>query len=303
MIQTAQLIIGHRSLFAAVVPILLLVSLVLQPSLIWQIIALGSFVVLLGLPHGALDHRVATSLWSLSTLRGHTLFFAGYIGLAVAVLTVWIIASNIALAAFLIYSAVHFSDDWRDDLGMWQSFPLGISVIALPSLVFQSDVAELFGFLTSTQVATLFAKIMHDIAIVAIAVSAFCLVLNFRTALWVTLEYSLLVAAALVTPPLIYFVIYFCGLHSPRHFVQTVAQLRLTPMQGLRASLPILTATLVLTTFGAVTLTSFNSTLQTTVLQIVFPGLAALTVPHMLLTAAFRSVRKEALARPCPGET
>ena len=292
MTSTPHLAAQHRILFAAVVPFLLGLLLIFQPPLIWQIIALGPLVALLGLPHGALDHRVASALWPLITLRDHAVFIAGYIGLAIAVAVLWIIAPSIALGAFLIYSALHFSDDWRAEVGLWHSLPLGISVIALPALVFQSDVAVLFGFLIAEPTATLFAALLHKTAIAAIIASVLCLAVNLRAAPWVTVEYASLVATALVTPPLIYFVIYFCLLHSPRHFLLTADQLRLTPLQGLRAAGPIMGATLAMTALGAIVLAVFTPAFESATLQIVFIGLAAVTVPHMLLTAVFRTVHQ-----------
>ena len=292
MNRTPQLVAKHRILFAAIVPFLLGLLLLFQPPLIWQIIALGPLVALLGLPHGALDHRVASALWPLITLRDHAMFIAGYIGLAIAVVVLWIIAPGIALGAFLIYSALHFSDDWRAEVGLWQSLPLGISVIALPALVFQSDVAVLFGFLTAESTATLFAALLHKTAIAAIFVSALCLVVNLRRAPWVTVEYALLVATALITPPLLYFVVYFCLLHSPRHFLLTADHLKLTPLQALRATWPILMSTLAMAALGALVLAVLTPAFEPAILQIVFIGLAALTVPHMLLTAVFRSVHQ-----------
>ena len=292
MNRTPQLVAKHRILFAAIVPFLLGLLLLFQPPLIWQIIALGLLVALLGLPHGTLDHRVASALWPLITLRDHAMFIAGYIGLAIAVVVLWIIAPGIALGAFLIYSALHFSDDWRAEVGLWQSLPLGISVIALPALVFQSDVAVLFGFLTAESTATLFAALLHKTAIAAIFVSALCLVVNLRRAPWVTVEYALLVATALITPPLLYFVVYFCLLHSPRHFLLTADHLKLTPLQALRATWPILMSTLAMAALGALVLAVLTPAFEPATLQIVFIGLAALTVPHMLLTAVFRSVHQ-----------
>ncbi|MGV8952679.1 MAG: Brp/Blh family beta-carotene 15,15'-dioxygenase [Cypionkella sp.] len=292
MNRTPHLVAKHRILFAAVVPFLLGLLLLFQPPLISQIIALGPLVALLGLPHGALDHRVASALWPLITLRDHAVFIAGYIGLAIAVVVLWIIAPGIALGAFLIYSALHFSDDWRAEVGLWQSLPLGISVIALPALVFQSDVTVLFGFLTAEPTATLFAALLHKAAIAAIFVSALCLVVNLRPAPWVAVEYAALVATALITSPLIYFVVYFCLLHSPRHFLLTADQLKLTLLQALRATWPILMSTLAMAAVGALVLAVLTPAFEQATLQIVFIGLAALTVPHMLLTAVFRSVHQ-----------
>ncbi len=152
--------------------------------------------------------------------------------------------------------------------------------------------AVLFGFLIAEPTATLFAALLHKTASAAIIASALCLVVNLRAAPWVAVEYALLVATALVTPPLIYFVIYFCLLHSPRHFLLTADQLSLTPLQGLRAAWPILVATLAITALGAISLAVFTPAFEPATLQIVFIGLAALTVPHMRLTAVFRSVHQ-----------
>ena len=289
MTREPLLIARHRLVFAALVPVLLGLSLALKPPLLWQIAALGPLVAALGLPHGALDHRVASALWPLAKLRDHAIFVGGYLGLTVAVLLLWTLHPSIALAAFLIYSALHFADDWRRELGSWQSLPLGVSVIALPALVFQSDVAMLFGLLTSAPTAIQFADLLHKTAVASIIASAICLAFNFRRAPWVVVEYALLVATAMVTPPLIYFVIYFCGLHSPRHFLMTADQLGLTPAQGLRAASPIMVVTLLLSALGAAAIYTFTPTFEAATLQLVFIGLAAVTVPHMILTAVFRS--------------
>jgi hypothetical protein len=51
-------------------------------------------------------------------------------------------------------------------------------------------------------------------------------------------------------------------------------------------------ATLAITALGAIGLAVFNPAFEPATLQIVFIGLAALTVPHMILSAVFRSVHQ-----------
>ena len=170
MKSVERLFTGHRRIFAALVPILLSLAFLVQPPLIWQIIALGPLVALLGLPHGALDKEVASALFPLVRPFHHIIFVVVYMVLALAVVALWVLQPSMALGAFLIYSALHFADDWRQDLGPWKSLPLGVSVIALPALVFQSDVAMLFGFLSSQPTGVQFAELLHTISIIAMVI-------------------------------------------------------------------------------------------------------------------------------------
>ncbi len=280
----------HRTLFAALVPCLIAIIVAAQPSLTWQIALLAPLVALVGLPHGALDHRVAGALWPLATLRHHALFLAGYLGLSATIVALWILAPGIALAAFLAYSAWHFSDDWRQDIGLIQSLPLGTAVITLPALAWQPQVATLFTYLAPPATAASLAAVLHILAIGAVALAALSLACNARRHPWFIVECTALAAAALLTQPLIYFALYFCGLHSPRHFLLTADQLGLTPAQGLRAALPLTAATLAVVTLAGLALIQTNLSLEGTTLTLIFAGLAALTVPHMLLTERFRAL-------------
>ncbi len=280
----------HRLLFAALVPILVAASAIFAPPLYWQLITLAPLVALLGLPHGALDHRVAGALWPLRSAKAHMSFVSGYLGLSAAVLLAWMLAPGPALAAFLVYSAYHFSDDWRQEIGLLHSLPLGISVIALPALAWQTDVAALFAYLAPTAFAAGLASLLHDLAVASLAAAVFCLALNMRRQPWLAAEFGLLAATGLLVPPLVYFAIYFCGLHSPRHFLMTADQLGLTPVQGLRAALPVTAATLAMAAAGAATLMLAAPSFETVTMLVIFAGLAAVTVPHMLLTERFRAM-------------
>jgi Brp/Blh family beta-carotene 15,15'-monooxygenase len=166
---------------------------------------------------------------------------------------------------------------------------VGMLCRSLASVSFSIRRGGAVWFLTSEPTATLYTDLLHKITIAAIIASAVCLAFNVQRAPWVTVEYALLVATGLVTPPLIYFVIYFCALPSPRHFLLTADQLDLTLLQGLSAAWPILVATLAIT---APLLAVFTPAFEPATLQIVFIGLAALTVSHMILSALIRSAHK-----------
>ena len=84
----------------------------MQPDLAMQALILAPLVAVLGLPHGALDLPIAEALWPLTGWRRKLGFTAAYLGLAGAVIAVWLLAPAASLALFLGYAALHFSGDW-----------------------------------------------------------------------------------------------------------------------------------------------------------------------------------------------
>jgi Brp/Blh family beta-carotene 15,15'-monooxygenase len=99
------------------------------------------------------------------------------------------------------------------------------------------------------------------------------------------MECTAALALGLALPPLWFFTIYFCGLHSPRHLIAHWPQVR--------AQRPRWTAILVLSgyTAGTVVVAVAASVLiesaplngTAPLVRLLFIGLAALTVPHMAL--------------------
>ena len=72
-----------------------------------SLIALA-FVALIGLPHGAFDGAIARHLGYSRTLGGLIKFITVYLGLAAAVVAFWVWQPGLALALFLLISALHF---------------------------------------------------------------------------------------------------------------------------------------------------------------------------------------------------
>ncbi|MFP4125779.1 MAG: Brp/Blh family beta-carotene 15,15'-dioxygenase, partial [Alphaproteobacteria bacterium] len=101
------------------------------------------------------------------------------------------------------------------------------------------------------------------------------------------LELATLAALAAAAPPLVYFIAYFCGLPSPRHFVETLDQLGLGWKRGIEAAWPLTALTLAFAAVAFAVLVVSGVRLETATVEVVFIGLAALAVPHMLLVERF----------------
>jgi Brp/Blh family beta-carotene 15,15'-monooxygenase len=99
------------------------------------------------------------------------------------------------------------------------------------------------------------------------------------------LEFISLFILAYFTSPLLYFTLYFCLLHSPRHLSELfIAAPTLEHSRMLRMMLIYTLATLVL--LGGLGWYWATLPTSTLILRLIFIGLAAVTVPHMLLIGA-----------------
>ncbi len=248
-----------------------------------QLVGLVVLVVVFGLPHGALDNWLARDRGLFSSPLGWLGFNLAYLGLAAAVVAFWWALPGPALAGFLLLSAWHFSGDWRDALPLWARVGAGLALVSLPALFHPEAVSSIFGAL-SGQSGQVLAGSVGAIAYAVLALLVVIIVRAIRDGQWrVVLELSAVGLLAALAPPLVFFALYFCLLHSPRHLGHTLADApRPARPAMLRSAAAYTLATLVLA--GAVAWLLWPVTTgDELVLKLVFIGLAALTVPHMLL--------------------
>lgn len=257
-----------------------------DPTLLAQVLLLAPLVAILGLPHGALDLPIAEALWPLESRGRQAVFAALYLGLAGAVVAVWLLLPGFALLAFLAYSMLHFSEDWAADLPAlrWSG---GLATVGAPALLHHAEVEAIFAMLAPAG-----AALAADAAALAGGVGLALLVLAILTSARArgsaSLELAVLWTSAAVLPPLMYFAVYFCALHSIRHFTTTMHA-----VPNGRRALGVAVLLSVLTTLAALLAWRQGMTgpvADTTEqgIRVIFIGLAALTVPHMILVDRFR---------------
>ena len=105
---------------------------------------------------------------------------------------------------------------------------------------------------------------------------------------WLTgLEVVAVGALSLFAPPLIAFTVFFCAMHSARHILRTTIYAgRSSVLYLLAASAAPMIAVIIAAVFAWRFLG--NTPVDARIIQIVFVGLAALTVPHMALVEQVR---------------
>lgn len=253
-----------------------------EPGLHIQAVALALGVALIGLPHGALDPLLAWRAGMLGDWRATLLFHAAYVFAAALMLSFWFMAPVLALLLFLSYSAHHFAGDWTGRPALAR-FALGVSLLSLPAFAHAVAVADIYALLSGEPVRQI-AVIQHQLAPLWLGILGIAMVMFLRRGKAAfALELLAAVATGIMLPPLLFFLVYFCALHSPRHFlaIWRASANRRQATAGVAAytALTLIIAIPAALWFGG------SGNMANAMQQVVFIGLAALTVPHMILSS------------------
>ena len=253
----------------------------LAPGMMLSAVLLGVGVILFGLPHGSLDVLVARRIFRLTNVSAFAKFFAAYMGLAAVYGLIWWRLPTTALAAFLVISAFHFSTDWERRGSLITRLAYGLAIVTLPALGHAQEVREIYQALgANAPDGLLLAAKM--IAVPASFVALVAASRQGRSSSRDLIEVAGIIVGGIVLPPVLYFICYFCFLHSPRHLFVTAREEHLTGFgQIVRHTFA---PTLFVVVVAAVVLTRPALLLSADrLLQVIFVGLAVLTVPHMIL--------------------
>lgn len=257
----------------------------LSPQL--ELIVVAVLIGVLGVPHGALDTIFAKQLYGIRTLSGWLQFSLLYLLLAALVVGLWLWQPGLFLLGFLAISAAHFSGDPLQGAPWPARLFYGGSVILLPTIGHAQEIGRLFGLLVGDATAAPLVPWLRWLAWPWLVGLAFASLWQTRHDFWTALEMAAAGILAIVAPPLVSFVVFFCGMHSARHILRTmnfsgrsswryVAGAALLPMAGVLAGSALAWVFL------------SDTALDARVVQVVFVGLAALTVPHMVLVERVR---------------
>ena len=217
------------------------------------------------------------------------LFLSTYVAFALVTIGLLVILPAAGLAVYLAISIWHFSGDWKGEL-LLPTRILGAAGIIFVPMISGWDTFDFVGYQRPrddiglliqqiTGLGELASPLVGKIVLFAAAGFAFFEVARGRSAAF---EIIGILMAAYCLRPLPFFILYFCYLHSPRHFTEAAGELGITsPKRLLFLALPVSAATIALGIAAYLFLPSVP--LATSETQLVFMGLAALSVPHMLL--------------------
>ena len=261
------------------------------------------FLILsIGVSHGSLDNLKGRKLFQIYGINNFVIFYLSYILISLSVIFFWIIMPSISLIIFLIIASHHFGKEDTQFLIVENSylnqlffFLKGTLIIFAPMyfhfdetisifkllLIDNESFYEFLNFIESNKIL-LYGIILSTLSSIILFIK------NFELKKFtIFLDYFSILIINFYFSPLVAFTVYFCFLHSIRHSISLVYELDNNDlMNGLKIftkkALPL---TIVTATFCFLGLYLLNNTynFDSSILKIIFIGLASLTFPHILL--------------------
>lgn len=282
---------------------------------------LTALVAIVGLPHGAADHRFAR--WKLEPVLGPAwlpAFLAGYVLAGSLVVCGWYYAAAETVVVFFLASAWHFGQEeprlCRGPRCLQQlfAFARGGLPIWIPLLFQREEVIRTLGAIAPYGLGTRGDVALSFLSVLSLGmfgVASACWTLQFVTAIRSTgrkqrvlaLDSVLVASFAVlfaVSSPLISFLVYFCGWHSARGLSRLRRELGESWVQ-LAASLAPMTVTaagLIAVLWWMVLGAQLESG---SLIRTTFVGLSAVAMPHLILHGIWPLLsRREPQSTPEP---
>ena len=251
-----------------------------------------SFVLIffIGLPHGSFDGAVA-SLVGFKTKNQFIRFLLYYLILFFFVILFWFYFPITSLLIFLIMTIAHFGlCDWSNfKITKYKysiSFTYGMTVIFGIIFFNEYESFKIFEYLTNNNIYVFqyYFFIPYSLTLIAIIYFLYLSIYEKKLRKGVV-EIFFLLLIFYTFDPLLSFSIYFCFFHTFKHLNHLIKNVFL----HLENKKFVIYSTLfftIISWFGGIVIFLFlvqNLSLYESILKVIFIGLAALTLPHMIL--------------------
>jgi beta-carotene 15,15'-dioxygenase len=255
---------------------------------LWATMLASVAIVLCGIPHGTLDIDIAANRFRRTDIRGKVAITAAYLGVAALMILLWVAEPALALIIFLLVSIIHFAEDWQSGNDRFLGAMVGWALIALPAITHNAEVAAIFTMLTGSDSGTTVAALLACSAIPpALGTMVYC---YWRWTLGDRInavDVAACMVAAIALPPLIAFMLFFCGLHSPRHMADALRESEMTVSWPTIAKIAAVFALSL--GIGAMLFHTMSAGQnETDIIRAAFVLISVLTAPHFLLEHAIR---------------
>ena len=300
-VKIKKIFFNHSFIFFLFCNIFSLVFFKIDISIISPLICL-LLILVIGVSHGSLDHIKGKKLLKIFNLNNISIFYFTYLLLAISITVFWILFPSTALIIFLIVASYHFGKEDTQFLINENTYANQLlflfkgSLIILAPLLFHFDETISIFKLLLIKNETFYSslafiennKLLNIGIIISTLSSIFLFIKNFELKKFtIFLDYFSIIILNYYFTPLIAFTIYFCFLHSIRHSISLMIELDQNNLKNgllifFKKALPLTILTAIFCLIGMYFLNK-NYGFDSSILKLIFIGLASLTFPHILL--------------------
>ena len=259
-------------------------------------------ILIIGVSHGSLDHEKGKKLFKILNIKSISFFYLSYVLISILVIFIWIIIPSSSLIIFLAVASYHFGKEDTQFLISENSyfnkllfFFKGLLIILAPMFFHFNETISIFKLLLvdneifySTLAFIEVNKILHLLIILSTLSSIYLFFNKFEIKKFtIFLDYFSILILNYYLDPLVAFTFYFCFLHSIRHSITLINEIdNQNFTNGIKVftkkALPLTILTAIFCLIGLYLLNN-SYDLNSSILKLIFIGLAALTFPHILL--------------------
>ena len=259
-------------------------------------------ILVIGVSHGSLDNIKGRKILNILKFKSIIIFYLIYVLIAIIVIILWYLFPTFSLIIFLIVASYHFGKEDTQFLinensyfNQFLFFLKGTLIILSPLYFHFNETASIFklllienetfyknlGIIEST-------KILQAGIILSTLSSIFLFIRDFELKkLTIFFDYFSILILNYYFSPLLAFTMYFCFLHSIRHSITLIFELNENDLRSgfkefVKKATPLTSLTAMLCIIS-IYLLSNSYDLDSSILKIIFIGLASLTFPHILL--------------------
>ena len=259
-------------------------------------------ILSIGISHGSLDNFKGRKLFQILKIDNFSIFYFGYILIALIVIFLWILIPYVSLIIFLMVASYHFGKEDTQFLTIENSyynqflfFLKGSLIVFAPMYFHFDETISIFRLLLiENETFYKFLDLIESnrVLLYCVILSTLANILlftkNFELKKFtIFLDYFSILIINYYFSPLVAFTIYFCFLHSIRHSISLMSELDENNLGNgfkifIKKALPL---TFITAIFCLIGLYLLNNTynFDSSILKIIFIGLASLTFPHILL--------------------
>ena len=259
-------------------------------------------ILSIGISHGSLDNFKGRKLFQIFKIDNFSIFYFAYILIALIVIFLWILIPYVSLIIFLMVASYHFGKEDTQFLIIENSyynqflfFLKGSLIIFAPMYFHFDETISIFRLLLiENETFYKFLDLIESnrVLLYCVILSTLANILlftkNFELKKFtIFLDYFSILIINYYFSPLVAFTIYFCFLHSIRHSISLMSELDENNLGNgfkifIKKALPL---TFITAIFCVIGLYLLNNTynFDSSILKIIFIGLASLTFPHILL--------------------